>query len=116
MFNALRYWNDSTFPARVHPEQDIGRYALPIKRQAAIAMLAANSSSDSEKTLDLRQSTHQNATFVCVLLGYAVSVLLRPKVDHYLLIGEIFIHGFMSGEAMKMKRKREQEVKDFALY
>lgn len=38
---------------------------------------------------------------VFVLLGGEVLYVLRPERDHYLFVGECYLHGLMDGEAMR---------------
>lgn len=35
---------------------------------------------------------------VCVIKGYPMGVVLRPKGQHYELVGECYVHGMMHGE------------------
>jgi hypothetical protein len=43
----------------------------------------------------------QQGDRVCVLLGCSMPVVLRPRGDGCILIGESYIHGVMDGEAME---------------
>ncbi|GLA76942.1 hypothetical protein AtubIFM55763_008820 [Aspergillus tubingensis] len=45
----------------------------------------------------------QEGDHICVLYGCSVPVILRKKGDHYVLIGESYVHGIMDGEALSQK-------------
>jgi hypothetical protein len=46
---------------------------------------------------------------ICVLYGGQVLYVLRPDGDdHYQLIGECYLHGFMHGEAIEMTEIESQ--------
>jgi hypothetical protein len=51
---------------------------------------------------------------VCVLFGGKMPFCLRPWGRYYRLVGECYVHGLMSGEAMEMLERREvaEEVFD----
>lgn len=52
----------------------------------------------------------------CVLFGARVPVLLRRVDDHYLFIGELYLHEFMWGKAVKMFRDGELELQEYELH
>jgi hypothetical protein len=56
------------------------------------------------------------ADYICILLGAPVPVILRRRENHYVLIGEAYVHGFMYGEAIKMMRSGSLEVKTIDIY
>lgn len=39
---------------------------------------------------------------ICVVQGCSIPLVMRPKGDHWILIGESYVHGIMDGEAMDM--------------
>jgi hypothetical protein len=44
---------------------------------------------------------------VCILFGGKMPFCLRPWGQHYLLVGECYVHGLMDGEAMGMRARGE---------
>jgi hypothetical protein len=43
----------------------------------------------------------QSGDIVTVLFGHPVPVILRPKDNHYLFVGECFVYGLMDGKAIQ---------------
>lgn len=52
---------------------------------------------------------------VCVLFGGKTPYMLRPKGDHYLFVGECYVHGIMDGEAIGMMERGEKPVTRFQM-
>ena len=40
----------------------------------------------------------EEGDLICLLLGCDFPMLLRKKHDHYVLVGEAYVHGWMNGE------------------
>jgi Heterokaryon incompatibility protein (HET) len=57
----------------------------------------------------------QSGDIVCILYGGAVPFILRPEDDHYLMIGEAYVHGLMDGEAVKDNAKW-MEPEEFVIH
>lgn len=47
---------------------------------------------------------------VCILYGCNVPVILRPQNQHFKMIGECFLHGFMDGEAFSKMNSAPEVV------
>lgn len=47
---------------------------------------------------------------ICIVPGSCAPFVVRPKGEHFQLIGECYVHGIMDGEAMKMGDLDEQIV------
>jgi Heterokaryon incompatibility protein (HET) len=45
----------------------------------------------------------QRGDKVCVLYGFVVPFILRRKADHYILVGDCYMHGLMQGEIFDLK-------------
>ena len=54
--------------------------------------------------------------FLCVLLGCNLPVVLRRQDEHYVLIGEAYVPGYMQGEAMASIKEGKRQTKIFTIY
>jgi hypothetical protein len=53
---------------------------------------------------------------ICVLLGYAMPMVLHLVKDHFEVRGEIYVPGIMHGEAITALNAGERTLRDFELY
>jgi hypothetical protein len=66
--------------------------------------------------LGLGPMATQPGDLVCVLFGAKVPFILRYEEDHYLFVGECYVHGIMRGEAVEMWRRGELEEVEFEIH
>lgn len=50
---------------------------------------------------------------VCILLGCSVAAVLRQVGEHYMFIGESYVHGIMQGEIVAAFEKEEVQLQEF---
>jgi Heterokaryon incompatibility protein (HET) len=66
--------------------------------------------------IGLAPAETQEGDFVCVLRGCCVPVVLRKEGDHFLFVGDSYIHGLMDGLAMDRVAKGEWIEREFVLH
>jgi hypothetical protein len=59
--------------------------------------------------------TAQNGDIICILVGCALPLVLRKVEDHFIVIGESYIHGFMCGEILNMEKRGEIKRETFVI-
>jgi hypothetical protein len=52
---------------------------------------------------------------VCLILGCAAPIVLRPVENHYKVLGEAYVPGIMYGEAIHLIREERQLMRKFEL-
>ncbi|EON62965.1 hypothetical protein W97_02191 [Coniosporium apollinis CBS 100218] len=58
----------------------------------------------------------QEGDLCCILYGATMPFILRRRDDHYILLGQSYIHGIMRGEAMEMLRNGELQEQTFEIH
>ncbi|KAL2070949.1 hypothetical protein VTL71DRAFT_13975 [Oculimacula yallundae] len=53
---------------------------------------------------------------VCIPLGCPVPMIFRKVGDHYVIIGDAYVDGYMNGEAMEMLEEGELKLETFKLH
>jgi hypothetical protein len=65
--------------------------------------------------IGLAPATACEGDIVCVMLGCDVPLILRERDDHYELVGDAYVHGFMEGEAINRLGEGLYELQVFVL-
>jgi hypothetical protein len=76
-------------------------------RRAFITMTKGN--------MGLAPNAAQPGDVVCIFFGCKVPYILRPVGEHYLFIGDAYIHDIMDGEAMEQVHTGELEKRTFVI-
>lgn len=53
---------------------------------------------------------------ICLLMGCDIPIILRSEGDHFLLVGEAYVHGFMQGEADTAIQSRKLPLRRFSIH
>ncbi|GKZ38225.1 hypothetical protein AbraIFM66950_010254 [Aspergillus brasiliensis] len=69
----------------------------------------------SKDYIGLVPSRTQEGDLICVLFGCSVPVILRKQDDHYIFIGECYVHGIMDGEAIEQMKEGCLVEEEFTL-
>lgn len=64
----------------------------------------------------LAPETAKDGDIISILVGCALPMILRKVEDHYIVIGESYIHGFMCGEILDIAKRGEVDQEDFLIY
>lgn len=66
--------------------------------------------------IGLAPTEAETGDMVCVLFGGETPFILRPMDEHWLLIGDCYIHGIMDGEAVADAEKKEKIRRTFEIW
>lgn len=61
------------------------------------------------------RSTVQERDLVCLILGCAMPMVLRPIDKHFEVVGELYMEGLLHGEAMAMVEEEGMVLQEFEL-
>jgi hypothetical protein len=70
----------------------------------------------SGDTMGLANKEAEVGDIICVAFGCSTPLVLRQVENHYILIGEAYVDGYMYGEAMEMLEGGELDVQEFELH
>jgi hypothetical protein len=60
--------------------------------------------------------TAETGDIICILVGCALPLVLRKIEDHFIVIGESYVHGFMWGEILDLEKRGELNRQKFVIY
>lgn len=69
----------------------------------------------NEEYMGLAPGEARAGDLICVLLGGQVLYVLRPKGEGFHFIGECYMHGMMSGEAMRPLESKSTKIQRFLI-
>ncbi|KAJ9640022.1 hypothetical protein H2199_006256 [Coniosporium tulheliwenetii] len=116
VYDIARSVSDSTKES-LQPREDVGggdwyRYARRASQLCAHRKLFIS----KKGYLALGPEVLQEGDLCCILYGAKMPFILRRRDDHYILLGESYIHGIMRGEAMEMLRNGELQEQTFEIH
>jgi hypothetical protein len=53
---------------------------------------------------------------ICLLMGCDIPIILRTEGDHFVLVGEAYVHGFMQGEADTDIQNRKLPLQKYSIH
>jgi hypothetical protein len=65
--------------------------------------------------LGLGPAALRNGDCICVLFGGSMPFVLRPKDDHFRLVGECYVYDLMNGQAIKMWKEGKLNDRHFEI-
>ncbi|EXA33062.1 hypothetical protein FOVG_15667 [Fusarium oxysporum f. sp. pisi HDV247] len=69
-----------------------------------------------DNSLDEREENHtQIGDLVAILFGCSTPLILRPRGEGFVVVGEAYVEGFMNGESLCLIESGECEVQSFLL-
>lgn len=98
-------------------DTDIVDTAMPFKSKMDTCLRKRHlCKSDNRFLLGLVPDKARNDDIICILVGCALPLVLRRITDHYIVIGESYVHGFMCGEILQMESRGEIKREEFVIY
>jgi hypothetical protein len=115
-FNAFMGWRDPRVPENAYHGQAGAEFTHPFRRKTARYAHGRQFFITSDRRFGLAPYDAQKDDIVCVLLGYGCPVTLRPEGDHYLVVGETYLYGYMRGEAINEMSEGILKEEEFVLH
>ena len=70
----------------------------------------------SSGTMGMAPETSLKGDIICIPLGCPHPMVLRRANNHYLVVGEAYVDGYMYGKAMELLKQGELQLRDFELH
>ena len=99
-------------------EERLQRYVGPLVASLDVRMVGRRffRSGEAVGMMGLGPARARCGDHICLLMGCDIPVLLRSEGDHYVLVGEAYVHGFMQGEADADIQSRKLTVRMFSIH
>jgi len=94
----------------------VASWVLPFSRACRIATTHRRFFLTEKDNMGLAPLHARPGDIVVVLYGCALPVILRPTEGHFEFVGQTYIHGWMTGEAVDLAEKGELEDKWFVIH
>jgi len=70
----------------------------------------------SEGTMGMAPESSLEGDIICIPLGCPHPMILRQVDDHYIVVGEAYVDGYMYGKAMELLGQGKLQLRDFELH
>lgn len=115
---ALSHWFRVSTADPTRPKRDIDdltNVELKFLEQVALATMRKRLLFTYEGYIGMAPHETRKGDKICLLLGCRVPVVLRQRVEGgYELVGEVYVHGIMKGEALT--EQNFQRLEDFCIH
>ncbi|KAL3420136.1 hypothetical protein PVAG01_08635 [Phlyctema vagabunda] len=108
--------DNSTDSIVVRSEEDYEKFRLATILSASLMMNQRRFVFSNSGIVGLAPWTAEEGDIICVLHGCRFPVVLRKEADHFILIGEAYIDGFIDGEALRGADEGRYESSTFAIH
>jgi hypothetical protein len=99
-------------------EERLQRYVAPLLTSLDNRMSGRRffTSGDTLSIMGLGPARAKLGDHICLLMGCDIPILLRSEGDHFVLVGEAYVHGFMQGEAGSDIQNRKLRLQKFSIH
>jgi Heterokaryon incompatibility protein (HET) len=98
-------------------DTDIIHAAMPFKEKMDTCLRKRRLCKSKTRFLPgLVPGTAKDGDIICILVGCALPLVLRRIDDHFIVIGESYVHGFMCGEILELERKGKVKREEFVIF
>jgi hypothetical protein len=116
MFNSISGWNDKHIPADLATTEALLEFTRPFRRRVAECGHGRQLAFTERGNIEMVPVEAQAGDLVCTLFGCLSPLVLRPHESHYIVIGDAYVNGYMSLEAVREMELGELELRTFVLH